>query len=133
MKIKLNIPSRKRQPVLAQYPNQCFPQTAYLELDPVSATITADYSGEVGNAVPSDVWHSRLFRVPVAPEVSRSTLQGLRSDDAFLSLVTQLIESWDLVWNGNNYVGKHDADTYNNLCHYVWIKTSAGLWDGEQA
>lgn len=132
MKIKIVIPNRKKKPVFYQYQNQCFPQRAYLEIDPSKCTTNikcyADYTGEIGNAVPVAVWHDLVFRIPVAPEVWRKGLKDLEQDERFITLVGQLVDSWEEVWNGNNYVGKHDRDTYNMLCQHVWETTNASLW-----
>lgn len=132
MKIKIVLPNRKKKPVFAQYQNQCYPQPAYLEIDPSKCTngliCHADYSGEIGNGVPVDVWHNRVFRVPVAPEVSREGLKTLETDERFIALVDQLVDSWEEIWNGNNYVGKHDCDVHDMLCWHVWETTNASLW-----
>ena len=132
MKIKIVIPNRKKKPVFFQYQYQNFPQGAYLEIDPSKCTTNikchADYTGEIGNAVPAAVWHDRVFRVPVAPEVSRTALKALETDERFITLVDQLVESWEEIWNGNNYVGKHDRDVYDMLCQHVWETTNASLW-----
>lgn len=132
MKIKIVIPNRKKKPVFVQYQNQCAPQRAYLEIDPSKCTkgliCHADYSGEIGNGVPVDVWHDRIFRVLVAPEVSREGLKALETDERFVTLVGQLMDSWEEIWNGNNYVGKHDRDVYDMLCYHVWETTNASLW-----
>ena len=132
MKVKIVIPNRKKKPVFYQYQNQCYPQGAYLEIDPSKCTTNikcrADYTGEIGNAVPAAVWHDLVFRVPVAPEVSRTALKELETDERFITLVDQLVDSWEEIWNGNNYVGKHDRDVYDMLCQHVWETTNASLW-----
>jgi hypothetical protein len=132
MKIKIVLPNRRKKPVFFQYQNQCAPQRAYLEIDPSKCTTGlichADYTGEIGNGVPVAVWHDLVFRVPVAPEMSRTALKALETDDQFISLVDQLVDSWDEIWNGNNYVGKYDRDVYDMLCQHVWETTNASLW-----
>jgi len=132
MKVKIVLPNRKEKPVLFKYRGQHQPQRAYLEIDPSQCTkyikCRADYSGEIGNAVPVAVWHDLVFRIPVAPEVWRKGLKDLEQDERFISLTTRLVDSWEEIWNGNNYVGKHDRDTYDMLCHYVWETTNASLW-----
>jgi hypothetical protein len=132
MKIKIVLPNRRKKPVFFQYQNQCFPQRAYLEIDPSKCTTNikcrADYTGIIGNGVPMDVWHNQLFWVPVAPEVSRGGLKALETDERLISLATQLVDSWEEIWNGNNYVGKFDLDVYDMLCQHVWETTNASLW-----
>lgn len=132
MKVKIVLPNRRKKPVFFQYQNQCFPQRAYLEIDPAKCATNikchADYTGDIGNAVPVAVWHDRIFQIPVAPEMSRTALKALETDDQFISLVGQLVDSWDEIWNGNNYVGKYDRDVYDMLCCHVWETTNASLW-----
>lgn len=115
-----------------QYQNQCTPQRAYLEIDPSKCTTNikchADYTGEIGNGMPAAVWHDLVFRIPVAPEVSREGLKALEHDERFITLVDQLVDSWEEIWNGNNYVGKFDRDVYDMLCQHVWETTNASLW-----
>ena len=133
MKIKIVLPNRKKKPVFFQYRNQCAPQRAYLEIDPSKCTANlvchADYTGEIGNAVPAAVWHDLVFRVPVAPEVSRGGLKALETDERFVTLVDQLVDSWEEIWNGNNYVGRFNSDVYDMLCQHVWETTNASLWE----
>jgi hypothetical protein len=132
MKIKIVLPNRRKKPVFFQYQYQCAPQRAYLEIDPSKCTAGlvchADYTGEIGNAVPAAVWHALEFRIPVAPEVSRTALKALETDERFITLVGQLVDSWEEIWNGNNYVGKFDRDIYDSLCWHTWEQTNASLW-----
>jgi hypothetical protein len=131
-KVKIVIQNRRKKPVFYQYQGQCFPQRAYLEIDPTKCTkgliCHADYSGEIGNGVPMDVWHNRIFRIPVSPEVSRKGLKALETDAKFVALVDQLVDSWEEVWNGNNYVGRFDSDAYHSLCWHVW-ETTMNAWE----
>jgi len=134
MKIKIVIPNRRKQPVFSKYQNQCMPQPAYLELDPTKCTngliCHADYSGEIGNGVPMSVWHNRVFRIPMSPEVSRRGLKALEQDEKFITLVDQLVDSWEEVWNGNNYVGRFDSDAYYSLCWHA-RETTMNAWEDD--
>jgi len=133
MKIKIVIPNRRKKPVLFQYQGQCLPQPAYLELDPTKCTngliCHADYSGEIGNAVPMSAWHNRVFRIPVSPQVSRRGLKALEKDAKFITLVDHLVDSWEEVWNGNNYVGRFNYDVHDALCWHAWRTTNEESWD----
>ena len=50
-----------------QYPGQFHHQSAYIELDPVAKTLTCDWNGEIGNAVPFSVYHGRVLRFTFPP------------------------------------------------------------------
>jgi hypothetical protein len=132
MKVKIILPNRRKKPVFFQYQGQCFPQGAHLEIDPSKCTTGlichADYTGIIGNGVPMDVWHNQLFWIRVAPEVSRRGLKALETDQRFVTLVDQLVDSWEEIWNGNNYVGKFDRECYDSLCWHTWETTNASLW-----
>jgi len=123
--MKIQIPNRKRKPVLYQYQGQCFPQPAYLELDPMLAgeiVLTADYSGEIGNGVPMSVWHNLILRFGIPSQVTLKALNTLKKDKDFNSMLEQLRDDYDQVWNGSNYVGKFDTDLYYCVCHYTQEK-----------
>ena len=120
--MKIQIPNRRKRPVFHQYSGQCFPQNAYLEFDPSQAgelVLTADYSGEIGNAVPMDVWHSRILRFKIPSQVTLKALKELRSDERLARMLEQLKGGYEVIWNGNNYVGQFDSDTYHGICQYV--------------
>ncbi len=123
--MKIRVPNRKRKPVLYQYQGQCFPQPAYLELDPMLAgetVLTADYSGEIGNGVPMSVWHNLILRFGIPSQVTRKALNALKKDEKLIAMLEQLRDDYDQVWDGNNYVGKFDTDLYHCVCHYTQEK-----------
>jgi len=120
--MKIMIPNRRKQPVFHQFQNQCFPQVAYLEFDPLQTgeiKLIADYSGEVGNAVPMDVWHNKILRFMIPAYVTLKALKELRSDERLPHMLEQLREGYDLMWDGNNYVGRLDTELYHSVCHYI--------------
>jgi hypothetical protein len=120
--MKIVIFNRKKTPVFFQYKGQCFPQPAYLELDPMlpgEIVLTADCSGELGNGVPMDVWHNLILRFGIPSQVTRKALNALKKDEKLIVMLEQLRDDYDQVWDGNNYVGKFDTDLYYCVCQYV--------------
>lgn len=120
--MKVIVPNTRKHPVLRQYQNQCAPQTAFLEFDPASdgeLILTADYSGEIGNAVPASVWHSRILRFHISPYTTGTALRELRKDQRLLGMLDTLRKGYEEVWNGNNYVGRFDSELYLKICHYI--------------
>ena len=122
--MKIHTHNRKRQPVFCQYDSQCFPQPAYLEFDPMTKAgeeivLTADYSGAIGNGVPMDVWHNLILRFGVPSQVTLKALRALKKDERMISMLEELREGYDQVWDGNNYVGKFDTDLYYTVCQYT--------------
>jgi hypothetical protein len=122
--MKIQIPNRKQKPVFFQYQGQYAPQYAYLEFDPMTPAteeivLTADYSGEIGNGVPSDVWHNLILRIGIPSDVTLKALNVIKKDERLVSMLEELREGYDQVWNGSNWVGKFDTDLYHTACQYV--------------
>lgn len=109
-------------PLYTRYDRQTQPQPAYIELDPGPRTLTADYSGEIGNAVPEGVYHGRRFRLNVNPYVKGATIADLLEDQRTQSLARRIFDGYEEKWDGNNYLGhlNEDAsDAYAELERYV--------------
>ena len=120
--MKIMIPNRRKQPVFRQYQNQCFPQHAHLRFNPSQTgeiKLVADYSGCIGNSVPMDVWHSRTLWFKIPSQVTLKALKELRSDERLSNMLEQLREEYEVVWDGNNYVGRFDTELYHGICQYV--------------
>ena len=101
-------------PVYAQYDGQCFPQEAYIRLDE-DGYVYADYSGEIGNAVPFSVWHNRDTRINIRPTTSGNALRSFMGSEEFRNLVGRYYGGLSIEWDGNNYVGKTTDDANDAL------------------
>ena len=99
-------------PVFFQYPQQTSPQPAFLEFDPSSPELflKADYSGEIGPALPADVALGKLVRFYIHSFASRDSLLSLADDEDLAAMLTNVRDHYRIVWNGNNYVGQCDLD-----------------------
>ena len=96
-------------PVYRQYDGQCQPQPAYIQLDE-DGYVCADYSGEIGNAVPFSVWHNRDARIGIRPAVSGKALREMFADDEFIALVRRYYDGLTVEWDGGNNVGTLTED-----------------------
>jgi hypothetical protein len=90
-----------------RYDSQTSPQDCYIELDLNEGTLLADYNSEVGNAVPSTVFHGfeRRYSIP--------TLTGSAADDLMRQiapLADRILADWEKVWDGNNHVARFGED-----------------------
>jgi len=94
-------------PLYYRYACQADCQDAYVELDVESEELTADYDGEIGNAVPSSVWHNRVLRFPCSPYLSVSDLEDLL--DKVLPLAQIVCDNAEIEWDGSNHVGVFNA------------------------
>ncbi len=93
----------KKLPLYKKYPRQIHPQRAYLVLTE-DGNLDANYTGEVGNAVPSDVWHHRTLRFQVPSTISADGLDKLIED--FLPIIQKIYNGHTVESNGNDLVGK---------------------------
>lgn len=94
-------------PLYHHYDREINAQPAYLELDE-DGTVCVDYSGEIGNAITSDVWHGRTLRYPVNPALSQSGIDRLI--DAAMPLLERVYAGHDVEWDGSNFVGRMTDD-----------------------
>lgn len=87
-----------------KYDGQNRPQRSMLELDCEKAVLRTTFNPSVGvEAVSSDVWHGHVKRWDIAallPHVCRELC------DEVLPLCRTIIDGYEGVWDGNNYVAK---------------------------
>lgn len=97
----------KTAPLYERYRSQTLPQPAWLELDEDGvASFCVD--GEVGGAVPADVWSNRTLRWSVPVNLTAS--QANKHLDAVAPLLVRVHAGHEVVWDGRNLVGKLDSD-----------------------
>lgn len=103
--------SAKRFPIYMQYDGQSQHQPCGLELNLKTGEMTEFCSGEIGNAVPTGVWHSTVLRFSVDPFTMRDGLIALAEEhrEAF----QMILDTSEIVWNGNNHVGRLSAEANN--------------------
>ena len=116
--MKISDLRKHNAPLYKVYPGQSKPQGAYVEIRltrrelPIDEMVSADWNGEVGNAVPFDVWYGRVIRLSLSPSVRGSVLADLLESDFAMELVARIAAGYREEWNGSTYVGKlsDDAD-----------------------
>jgi len=86
--------------LLKVYPRQTSPQPAYIALDCQTGEMWADWNGEIGNAVPSDVWHGHTRRYGI-PVLRGATANALMSTIA--PLAQRVLNGYERGWDGNNH------------------------------
>lgn len=104
--------NRESEPadLLKIYPGQQDPQGTFVELDCKSGYLGADYDAEIGNAVPSDVWHGHTIRYAI-PLLRGDSANRLLAEIA--PLAQRVLDGYESEWNGNNTVGVLDEDAIN--------------------
>lgn len=96
-------------PLYCRYQGQTNAQPAYVEMDE-DGNVSADYSGEIGNAVPMTVWHGRTLRWAVSNQVRGDELADLIERDDVVALLERVYLGHSVEWDGNNHVGRLDDD-----------------------
>lgn len=95
-------------PLYHRYDGQIYPQPAYIEIDPRGDEIevSADYSGEIGNAVPMCVWNDLVYRIACPNGLLGESLVGYLESAEFSAQVKELCEGYEVYWDGSNHVGR---------------------------
>lgn len=91
-----------------RYPRQTEPQDVFVELNPETETLRADYDSEIGGAVPEGVWHGRVLRWLVPNALKPQAWVDLL--DSIVPLAQRVCDGFSTRWDGNNHVGVLDAD-----------------------
>lgn len=125
-------------PVYSKYDGQMQPQPAYIEMDIRSGAVSVDYSGEIGSAVPADVWHGLIRRYPINPQFSGSALAELLEDDELTSKLNAILAATEEVHDGSNYVGRiSEAGVELEYSLEEWLKecftehSAATIWEAD--
>ncbi len=107
--------------VYEHYPGQYQPQPTYIEIDFEYKTISADYSGEVGNAVPFRVFHGICHRSPISPTLSSSGINEILLDEDFLRAVSETDRMGEIDWDGSNLIWKFKDGVDAEENRDIWI------------
>lgn len=96
-------------PLYRRYSGQTQPQPAFVALTEFGI-VHADFSGEIGTAVPMDVWHGRTLRWTVPADVRGSALAELLQSPDTRALIERVHAGHRVEWNGSNNVGRLAED-----------------------
>jgi len=94
-------------PVYSKYDTQINAQPAYIEMEE-DGTISADYSGDIGDSTPSAVWHGVTRQWSISPTLSGADILSLVEDN--LALFQRVHDGHAVEWDGSNFVGSLDDD-----------------------
>lgn len=96
--------------LLHTYPQQTDRQPCYIEFDLKNHSVYADWNAEIGNAVPTDVWHGFHRRYEIPALTRSAALDAMRT---LLPLFERVAAGFEEAWDGNNNVGRltEDAQT----------------------
>lgn len=98
MKITRNY-AGKRAPLYHRYPGQTNPQPAYLCINPRLNEMYVEWDGEIGNAMPMDVWDGRRYRWEINSALTGAAVDQLLAD--VLPLAERFSAGHTRVWDGS--------------------------------
>ena len=119
-------------PLYLHYSGQHEPQGAYVQLHP-DGEVEFGVNGEVGNAVPEAVFHSRIVRIcGVDPYLTLKGIDKLHRE--IRPLLEEIAAGHSVEWNGNNNVGKFtdEADDARDRLDYLLHQTDWENYDRAQ-
>lgn len=97
-------------PLYRKYDGQLMPQPAYISIDVATGKIDADYSGEIGGAVPARVWHGIERRHAINPFAEGIALAAFLQTEPFTVLAQRIVDGSDEEWDGSNWIGTLNDD-----------------------
>lgn len=106
-------------PLYGKFQGQSRHQDAYIELDCENEYISADYSGEIGNAVPSKVYHRHILRFDITPYLNRKTIIVFLN--SILPIAQEIVDGYDSEYNGHNNVGVFTDEAEEAITKLEWM------------
>ncbi len=99
---------KARKDYLCQYLGQAYPQGAYIQLRMSDETpnLCATFNGEIGNAVPSDVYHGHTLRFDFPCDARLRDVREAMKKVA--PMCAQLARGYDTRFDGQSMVGVYD-------------------------
>jgi hypothetical protein len=117
----------------ARYQGQSERQDCYLELDIRTGAFSADYNGEIGNAVPFPVWHGLIRRYTI-PCLRAAVANRLMVEVA--PLAQAVLDGAGAEWDGHNTVARlsNDAQSAEQeieaiIERHEWSDDTVQVWD----
>ena len=119
---------KSRKDYFCQYLGQAYPQGAYLQLRMSDETpnLCATFNGEIGNAVPSDVYHGYTLRFDFPSEASLKDVRSAMKKVA--PMCAELAKGFDTDWDGNNMVGVYDSNLRDKVQNVLDAEFGVERW-----
>lgn len=97
MKVIINKVEEKPEVLLFTYPNQILPQPAYIEVDLRGDEIelSADYSGEIGNSISSNVFNKLRFRYKIPAHLHGEEINEIMGDERLHKMLGEMAGEYD--------------------------------------
>lgn len=116
MAIKLELDNLRDEvaPLYFKYTSQVNPQPAFIEIDE-NGVVTAGVNGEIGNGVPSNVWHKVDLRVGCSSLLHGNSLIEFLEGEVGNDLLRRIHNGHSVDWDGSNHVGSLTEDAENAI------------------
>ena len=101
-------PTKSVAPLYAKYQNEILPQPAFVTLNVETGEVDADYNGEIGNAVPMNVWHGVVRRYNISNTLSSDQVANVLEE--IKPLLERVLDGGSVEWDGSNWVGELTED-----------------------
>ena len=136
MAIKLELENLRDEvaPLYFKYSSQVNPQSAFIEIDE-DGTVTAGVNAEIGNGIPSRVWHKQDLRISCPSNIHGVSLIEFLEDDVGKELLTRIHSGHNVEFTGCNFEGTLTEDAENailelgNELHEV---QDIAIWSAEE-
>ena len=99
-----------------KYPGQCQAQPAFIQINE-DGEIVARYNPEIGNAVPSRVWHGIDLRFDISNLLDADQIIELIKE--IRPIAEKLHEYSEVMWDGNNHRRKATDDQYDDILDII--------------
>ncbi len=94
----------ERTALYHRYQGQTNRQPVIIQIDPIQDTLSIDYNAEIGNAVPTAVYHGRIRRFTLAQVPTADAARELL--EQIYSLAMEVSAGYSEEWDGSNMIGK---------------------------
>lgn len=98
--------------LFCHYPGEHEIQSCHLALDLEDGELTAGYDGNIGGGSPESVYHRRALWIGI-PTLTADAANRLMDEAA--PLAQRILDGAEIVWDGNNHVGRLDEDATDAL------------------
>ena len=116
-------------PLYHRYPNQDYPQPAFIELDE-NGMVRAGYSEEMDDAVPAVVRQGVIIRLSATPTLRRDVIAGFLESESARQLLEIIHAGHKVALVGGNRIGKLSQEA--TWCWDALQQLIDGL-DGDEA
>lgn len=118
-------------PLYKKYPGQDTSQPAFIAVFCESRAVRGDWTGEIGNAVPAEVWRKRVLRFPVPSAIRGDVIADFLESEPFQNLVERILDGYETRWDGSNNVGNF-SETAQKARDDLSELINLELWDDEK-